>query len=243
MEWDNVGLLAGEPERTVKKVLVALDITPEVVEEAQKGEYELIVAHHPVMNCHWNPVQTVRTDTPQGRLLINLLRSGISAICMHTNLDRTAGGVNDCLTRVLELSGSEVIPGTEHICRMGSLEEPLALPEFARRVCHALKCNGLRYADAGKPVSHIGVGGGACAEYAKAVLAAGCDTFVTADIRYHDFLDAAAMGLNIIDAGHFPTEDPVCYALMDFLRRTFPALTVEKSAVHREIIQYIPAEF
>ncbi len=87
MHWDNVGLLVGQPEQAVRHVLVALDITEEVVQEAAAEGMELIVAHHPVMNCKWLPVQTVRTDTPQGRILMELIRSGISAICMHTNLD------------------------------------------------------------------------------------------------------------------------------------------------------------
>ena len=83
MHWDNVGLLVGQPEQAVRHVLVALDITEEVVQEAAAEGMELIVAHHPVMNCKWLPVQTVRTDTPQGRILMELIRSGISAICMH----------------------------------------------------------------------------------------------------------------------------------------------------------------
>ena len=67
---------------------------------------------------------------------------------------------------------------------------------------------------------------------------AGCDTFVTADVKYHDFLNAAEMGLNLVDAGHFPTEDPVCSVLIDHLKSQFPSLTIEKSASHREVIQY-----
>ena len=104
MHWDNVGLLVGQPEQAVRHVLVALDITEEVVQEAAAEGMELIVAHHPVMNCKWLPVQTVRTDMPQGRILMELIRSGISAICMHTNLDIAEGGVNDCLAQAVGLN-------------------------------------------------------------------------------------------------------------------------------------------
>ena len=236
--WDNVGLLIGDPEQDVRRVLTALDITDAVADEAVTGGYELIVAHHPVMNCHWKPVQNVRSDTPQGRLLCKLLRGGVSCICMHTNLDRAAGGVNDCLAEILGLSAPEPLPDSGGFCRMGTLAESMPLEQFIRHVSAALHCNGVRYADAGRPVRRIATGGGACGEYAEAAIAAGCDTFVTADLKYHGFLDAAAMGLNLIDAGHFPTEDPVCYKLMNLLKKQFPALTVRKSAVHREVIQY-----
>lgn len=149
MEWDNVGHLLGDPEQEVRRVLVALDITQAVAEEALERGCQLIVSHHPVMNCKWLPVQTVRSDTPQGRLLLTLLRGGISAICMHTNLDVAVGGVNDALARVLELADAE--PLCENgLGRVGQLSEPLTLAEFARFVCQRLSCNGVRWADAGR---------------------------------------------------------------------------------------------
>ena len=92
MDWDNVGQLLGDPEAEVRRVLVALDITEAVADEAIAENCQLIVSHHPVMNCKWLPVQTVRQDTPQGHLLLKILRSGLSAICMHTNLDVAPGG-------------------------------------------------------------------------------------------------------------------------------------------------------
>ena len=101
--WDNVGLLVGDPDREVTAVLVALDVTQAVAEEAIREGCGLIVAHHPLMNCTWSPVQSVRTDHPQGRLITTLIQNEISAICMHTNLDSTKGGVNDALAAALDL--------------------------------------------------------------------------------------------------------------------------------------------
>ena len=92
--WDNVGLLVGDPVREVKKILTTLDITESVVEEAVQTGADLIVSHHPVMNCAWHPVQTLRSDDRQGRILTGLVENRISAICMHTNLDAAEGGVN-----------------------------------------------------------------------------------------------------------------------------------------------------
>lgn len=237
MEWDNVGQLLGDPDQQVERVLVALDITEAVAEEAIAAGCQLIVAHHPVMNCRWTPVQTIRSDTAQGHLFLKLLRGHVSAICMHTNLDIAWGGVNDALAQRLEL----VDPGPlceNGLGRVGEYPESVALADYVRFVCHALGCNGLRYADAGKPVRRVAVGGGACGEFEEDAIRAGCDTFVTADLSYHQFLDAAGKGINLIDAGHFPTEDPVCEKVITYLTDRFPELAVSKSASHREVIQY-----
>ena len=234
--WDNVGHLVGNPEGEVARVLVALDITEAVAEEAIAKGCQLIVAHHPVMNCKWLPVQTLRTDTPQGHLLIKLLTNGVSAICMHTNLDVAQGGVNDRLAQMLEL----VDPGPMEngLIRIGTLKEPMSLAEFARFVAKSLGCNGVRYSGCGKAVSRVAVGGGACGDFEDEVIAAGCDTFVTADLSYHKFLDAPGKGINLLDAGHFPTEDPICAVVIDYLTNRFPGLSAEKSASHKEVIQY-----
>ena len=237
-DWDNVGQLLGDPDREVRRALVSLDITRAVAEEALNGGYELIVSHHPVMNCHWRPVQTIRRDTPQGRLLTELLRGGVACVCMHTNLDAAPGGVNDRLAEALGLSDVEPLPGGDGICRVGKLPEAMPLRRFVRRAMDALGCRGIRYADGGKAAQRVAVGGGACGEYADAALNAGCDTFLTADVKYHGFLDAAAAGLNLIDAGHFPTEDPVCETLVTRLRTEFPALHVRKAASHGDVVRY-----
>lgn len=234
--WDNVGLLVGDPEAAVERVLVALDITPQVAEEALERGCQLIVAHHPVMNCAWHPVQTVRTDDRQGRTLTALLRGGVAAICMHTNLDAAEGGVNDILAEKLGLTQPEMLT-EEKIGRIGTLKCEIPLVEFTHSVIELLGCNGLRYVDAGRPVHRVAVGGGACGCYIPQAVAAGCDTFVTSDLKYNDFLDTE--GLNLIDAGHFPTENVVCPALRDRLQSAFPAVDVLCSTSHsREIIQY-----
>lgn len=234
--WDNVGLLVGDPEAAVERVLVALDITPQVAEEALERGCQLIVAHHPVMNCAWHPVQTVRADDRQGRTLTALLCGGVAAICMHTNLDAAEGGVNDILAEKLGLTQPEMLT-EEKIGRIGTLKCEIPLVEFTHSVIELLGCNGLRYVDAGRPVHRVAVGGGACGCYIPQAVAAGCDTFVTSDLKYNDFLDTE--GLNLIDAGHFPTENVVCPALRDRLQRVFPAVDVLCSTSHsREIIQY-----
>ena len=236
VSWDNVGHLVGEQDAKVNKVLVALDITEDVVSEAIDCGADVIVAHHPVMNCTWHPVQRVRSDDAQGRMLIAMIRNGISAICMHTNLDAADGGVNDALAQKLGLNDLEML-NEEKIGRIGTLKSQLPLVEFTRLVVESLGCNGLRYVDNGKPVHRVAVGGGACSGYIAQAIANGCDTFVTSDLKYNDFLDTKE--INLVDAGHFPTENVVCPVVAAYLRRQFPQLPVVQSTAHsREVIQY-----
>ena len=236
MDWDNVGLLVGDGAAEVRRVLVALDITEAVAAEAVSIGADLIVAHHPLMNCTWHKVQHVTADDAQGRIITALLRNGISAICMHTNLDAAEGGVNDALAGKLGLNDTKALT-EEKIGRIGMLKCEKPLVEFIQDVIKYLGCNGLRYTDCGKPVHRVAVGGGACGDYIGQAVALGCDTFVTSDLSYHEFLDTKA--LNLIDAGHFPTENVICPVILERLQAAFPQLTVVQSTVHdREVIQY-----
>lgn len=243
MDWDNVGLLVGFPDREVTKVLIALDITREVVEEALEIGAELIVAHHPVMNCAWEKVQTVRSDTVQGSILIQMLTGGLSGICMHTNLDAVEGGVNDALAHQLGLTDLEQLHPdgidpqgrTYGIGRVGEVTGFGDTRTFAGFVREALNANGLRVEDAGKPVRRVAVGGGACGGMLSDAVERGCDTFVTADVKYDVFLSARAMGINLIDAGHFSTENVVCPILAQWLGEVFPEMKISLSRRHKEV--------
>lgn len=237
MDWDNVGHLAGDPEQEVTRVLVALDVTKEVVQEAIERGAQLIVSHHPLMNVRWHEreMQTLRTDTRLGSLLTMLVKNDISVISMHTNLDAAEGGVNDCLAQKLGLSGLEML-NDEKIGRIGTLSCEKGLEEFLHSVIELLGCHGLRFRRGSGRVHRVAVGGGACGEYIPQAIARGCDTFITSDLRYNDFLDTE--GLNLIDAGHFPTENVVCPALLDFLTEAFPGIQAVISTSHRDAIEY-----
>lgn len=238
MDWDNVGHLVGDPEQEVERILVALDITERVVQEAIDCGAQLIVSHHPVMNVRWHEreMQTLRPDTRLGGVLTTLVKNDISAICMHTNLDAADGGVNDALAEKLGLLQTEYLTD-EKIGRVGTLKCQIPLVEFTRFVVKSLGCNGLRYTDCGRPVHRVAVGGGACGEYIAQAIALGCDTFVTSDLHYHDFLDTKE--LNLIDAGHFPTEQVIVPELCRRLQAAFSAVSVSTSISHQsEVIQY-----
>lgn len=240
-DWDNVGLNCGHMDRTVTKILVALDPFQDVCQEALEMEAELIVTHHALI---WTPGFVTDMDE-QGRNTLFLIENNIACINAHTNLDCAPGGVNDILANKLGLKEIEVIdPKGEDIhgrpwglLRMGTVTEQ-NLPVFLATVKKNLGCDGLRYVDGGKAVHKVAVGGGACAGEMRKAVAAGCDTFVTSDVRYNQFWDAQNLGLNLIDAGHFYTENPVCVYLAEKLREAFPQVTVAMSAWHMDCAKF-----
>lgn len=233
--WDNVGLLVGNGKKEVHRVLVALDVTEEVAAEANKTGAELIVAHHPVL---FVPTKDVTDRTLTGRVLLRLIEWGIAAVCMHTNLDAAPEGVNDALVQRLGLEEIEPLGDEEGMGRMGLLSAPMSQTDFLALVRKRLRPNGIRYVKTRRQIRRVAVGGGACADALYTAVERGCDAFVTADVKYHHFLDAEALGLSLIDAGHFPTEDVVCPVLERFLLERFPDLVVQKSITHREVVEY-----
>ena len=234
--WDNVGFLLGRKDAEVRRILVALDATEAVAAEAEALDCQLVVTHHPVI---FQAPKHITDADPHTAVLLAFLERGIAVISMHTNLDCAPGGVNDELAFRLGLRDVEVLADgeTAGLIRMGELEET-SLPEFAAFVKEKLACPGLRYADGGRAVRRVAVGGGACTDFMERVAAAGCDTFVTADLKYHQFQNAALLGLNLIDAGHFETEDPVCDMLFHRLAACFRDAEILRSK-HTDCIRYL----
>ena len=243
MDWDNVGLLCGRKEKEVTKILVALDPFRNVIEEAIEEKADLIVTHHPLI--FRNPLMAVNEDTEAGRCVLTLIEHGIAAINAHTNLDLAPGGINDTLAQTLELQDIQVVNpvGTDAagkpygLLRCGTVA-PCALADFLTHVKTKLSCDGLRYVDCGKPVHKVAVGGGSCADEMWEALDAGCDTFVTADIKYNQFRTAFENGLNLIDAGHFHTENPTMPLLAAQLEEAFPEITVKFSGKHKDCMKF-----
>ena len=244
-DFDNSGFQVGRRDQEVTKLLVSLDITREVVEEAVRLGAELIVVHHPVI---FHPVKSVIDGTPTGEILLALIEHRIAAICAHTNLDAACGGVNDCLAEALGLTeigqlqqaGVDAQGRPYGIGRVGTVHRPgLSAREYAAFVKERLNAANVRFVGGGKPVQRVAVGGGACGSMLEDVVAQGCDTFVTADLKYNQFLDAKALGLNLLDAGHFPTENVVCGPMVQWLSEAFPRVEVRLSEVHREVYKSV----
>ena len=238
-DWDNTGLLCGSRGKEVRKVLVALDPFLSVCREAAEEGADLLLTHHPLI---FQPPRSVSDETETGRAIMFLIQKDISAVNAHTNLDCAPGGVNDTLAETLGLSDISVIDpqGTDPqwgLLRSGTVSEQ-SLSDFLSSVKKALGCQGLRYVDGGKPVRRVAVGGGSCGSDLFAAVKAGCDTFVTADVKYNQFHDAKELGLSIIDAGHFHTENPVCAVLAGKLQAAFPEIAVILSKKHQDAMKF-----
>ena len=243
MDWDNVGLLCGSRKAEVTKILVALDPFEGVCREAAAIGAQLIVTHHPLI---FQALKSITDETSIGRSIQLLCREGISAINAHTNLDCTPGGVNDRLAAALGLTDIQVIDpmgvdmaGQEWgLLRSGTVLKQ-SLEDFLPIVKAALGCEGLRYVSGGKSVCKVAVGGGACASELMDAYRAGCDTFVTSDVKYNQFWDAKDLGMNLIDAGHFYTENPVCASLAKKLSEAFPDIAVTVSKSHADCMEFL----
>lgn len=210
-EWDNIGLLVGAENDEVDKVLLALDITPEVVEDAHKIGAELIISHHPVI------FEPLRYLTPDNAVYA-LAKYGIGGLCLHTNLDRAQQGVNTQLAKALGLKNTAFYP--EDYLLIGEPECEMTAEEFAAFVKEKLDAPSVRFTD-GKvtkaAVSSGGGGGGVelCKEY-------GFDAFVTGEMKHHQYLWAVSHGIAAFDAGHFSTENVVIEPLKGMLEKAFP---------------------
>ena len=240
-EWDKLGLNCGRLDAPVKKILLALDPFDHVCQEAKDFGADLLITHHALI---WD-AGFVTDETPTGKRTLFLIKNGIAHCNAHTNLDCAPGGVNDVLANTLGLSQIEVMDpkGADHqgrpygLLRCGYVEET-TLTDFLSHVKDRLGTPSLRFVNGGKPVHKVAVGGGACAEFLYQALQAGCDTFVTSDVKYNQFWDAKELGLNLIDAGHFYTENPVIAHLHALLAEAFPEIEIKISKTHRDCMEF-----
>lgn len=232
-DYDNSGFLLGRSYMPVEYALLALDITPDVIQEAIERQVQLIISHHPLI---WGSLKSV-TDVAGGEKLLRLAENGFAVISMHTNLDIAQGGVNDVLIRLLDAEPTEALDSSG--CgRVGRLAEPVPLMDFLHLCKGRLNTKGLRYYDAGRPVEKLAVLGGSGGSALEDAFYKGCDTFVTADIKYSQFLKAKELGINLIDGDHFCTENPVIPELAKKLRTAFKNVEFYVSEQHEQVISF-----
>ncbi len=213
--WDNSGFLVGSSSQEVTTAALALDITPQTVQLAKQAGAQLLISHHPVI---FRPVKSVKESDP----VFELIASGISAVCAHTNLDAAQGGVNDVLAQRLGLENVRVLPlpSGEQLVRCGTLPEAMNAEAFGERVAKALG-SPAAVADGGKPIRTVALCGGAGGDFIGEA-AGSADAYVTGEIAHHEFLQAVQLGLTAVAAGHFETENPVIAPLAQRLAQQFP---------------------
>lgn len=208
--WDNPGLLLGHLAQHVHKILVALDLSPEVAEQAIEQECDIIITHHPY---YFSLPKTLAVTDTKMEVLYELIKHDVALYAAHTNLDAAKGGVNDVLAARLGLEDVTEIPRKDcpeqGLARIGVLAEPMELKAFAAKVRDDLGAEHLTFVGGEEPVYKVAVVGGSGADFMEDALAAGADTLVTGDLKYHVAQKALNLGLNVVDGTHQLTESPV----------------------------------
>jgi dinuclear metal center YbgI/SA1388 family protein len=239
--WDNVGLLAGSMENDIKRVLLALDVTVDTVDEAAGLGAEMIISHHPFI---FKGMKTIVSDDPKGNLAARLIRKDICVFSAHTNLDVAEGGVNDILALRLGLSGNENfkdygLPGTGGcqygLGKVGMLEKGVELQGFIEMVKEALQVGSVKAVGReGTAIKKVAVFCGSFDDDLEAFRRSGADVLVTGDLKYHTALDILQMGRCAVDAGHFNTERVILPVLAERLRQRFNELEVFCSTLGKD---------
>ena len=223
-EWDNDGLMCSpDDSKEVKRALITLDVTEDIVDYAIAHDIDLIMSHHPLI---FKPLLSVTEDNHVSRKVIKLIKNDISVMSFHTRADKVEGGVNDILAEILGIKNA--VPfGEGDLGRIGTLEEELNMEDFSYLVKGLLDCDGVKVSDAIIPVQRVAVVGGDGKSYIPAALKAGADTFVSGRIGYNVMEEATEMGINLIEAGHYFTEQPVTQFFQALLHRLDQDMYVE----------------
>jgi dinuclear metal center YbgI/SA1388 family protein len=239
-DWDAVGLTVGDPDAAVRRVLVAVDPLPAVLDEAVATGVDLLVTHHPLL---LRGVHAVATTAPKGSAVHRLIRHGIALFSAHTNADAADPGVSDALAAALGVTPERPLSpqgdGAVGIGRIGTLPEPETLAAFTRRVADALPATAWGVRAAGDPqrtVRRVAVSGGAGDSMLHLARAAGVDVYVTADLRHHPATDhlAEAGAPALVDVAHWASEHPWCPQAAAVLTALDPALEVVVSTARTD---------
>ena len=223
--YDNVGLLTGRYDAAVIRILMALDCTLEVVEEARRLQAELIITHHPLL---YHARKNMREDDPEGEILCALIRSHMALVSAHTNLDRAQGGINDTLGQVFSLGGMR----GEGFLRCGKLPSGMAAGALRDMASRLLKAPVRLFGSPDTQIETLAVGGGAYDEGFEEAAALGAQAYLTGEVRHHNALNAVARGMVLLEGGHFATEAPGLHAFGGCLQKGLDGLQYSVAVSH-----------
>ncbi len=239
-EWDSVGLMVGSRDSNITKILLCMDVTANVISEAESNGAQMIISHHPFI---FSKLKAIDMETFKGAQITKLIKNNITVVSAHTNLDTAPGGVNDTLAENLQLRNCKnlktYIPKGLNcdlgLGKIGELPDYTSFDEFVRDIKKNLGIENLRIIG-NKPekVKNIAVFCGSFDDDLENLKSRKADVLVTGDIKYHTALDAAQMGLCIVDAGHFATERIILPKLRDTLSKRFKELEIICSIVEAD---------
>ena len=242
-DWDNVGLLVGDPRQEVRRVMTCLTVTPASAGEAVREQADLIVTHHPLP---FRPVKRLTSEQTPGRLLLQLIGARIAVYSPHTAFDSARAGINEQLAAGLGLLDiAPLIPAVTDppglgAGRYGRLPAPVALADMAARLQAFLAVGGLHVVGpADRSIQYVAVACGSAGEFLEPARRAGCELLVTGETNFHTCLEAEATEVALLLPGHFASERFAVVSLATLLGERFPELTVWASRQERDPLQWV----
>ena len=239
-DWDNVGLLVGDPAVPVTRLMTCLTVTPASASEASEAGAQLIVTHHPLP---FRPLNKLTTDSSTGRLLWQLMRAGVSVYSPHTAFDSAADGINAQLASKLKLQSAQpLVPHSAGfgMGRRGELPHPIALRRLAAETKRLLGVDFVQIVgDPAAPVQKVGIACGSAADLLESAKGAGCDVFLTGEARLHDCLEAEARGIALLLVGHYASERFGVEHLAEVLTGKFAGIETWASRRERDPLQWL----
>jgi dinuclear metal center YbgI/SA1388 family protein len=228
-EWDNPGFQVGFLTDEIKKALISLDPTIKALKNAIEINAQLLITHHPLIFDH---LTSINPETYPGDVISEALKSRVSIVAVHTNLDMAKDGINDILARMIGLQNTEALLQKDDskdkfngLGRIGYLPEAMSLASAARIIMDAIGSTGLMVmGSSGREVKKVAILGGSGGSELSSASEKGADLYITGDIRHHEALLAQTLGLALIDAGHFNMERAAMHVFGDHLRDKFKDL-------------------
>lgn len=237
-EWDNSGLQVGFPDAEIQRILVCLDVTEDIIEEAVARKCNLIVSHHPLL---FKPLRQVSDTTYQQRCVVRALSAGISIYSAHTSLDNAPGGVNHKIASLLGLRELRWLSPQEGVDAgaglVGELPQPERDADFLARVKELFGVQCLQHSALdGRDIRRVALCGGAGAFLLRDAIRAGADCFLSGEFHYHDYFENG--GVLLAELGHYQSEQYTQALLQDYLTANCPGLEVVTTALNTNPIQY-----
>lgn len=219
-DFDNVGLLVGDKNKEVKKVLLCLDVDERTAEEAEKTGADMIVSHHPVI---FNAQKSITQDTPQGRMLLRLIKNSTAVFSAHTNMDKADGGLNDLMAEKLGLSCEEGLCSKDECIRICRAD--MTLRQLAEKLKKEYALPFIRFTgNPEKRVSRVAVCTGGGRSSAQLAVEKECDAYISGDLHYADIRELAFSGVDFLEIGHFYSERPVTEIFNSVIKKAYPEI-------------------
>lgn len=218
--WDNTGFQIKISDKDVSKVLVAMEITDSVADEAVALGADVVVTHHPMI---FSPINKIDYNDITGNYIIKLIQNEISVYSTHTSFDKCQGGNNDFLAKLLHLDNIGIMKGDESgFCRSGLIDVDCTIGEYIEQISEWLKIDKTFMNFTGNINQHlkkVGLCTGSGAEFIQCAIKDDCDLFITGDLKYHSAQTAKEMGINVLDIGHYGSEKIFADNMSDYLSK------------------------